>query len=108
MRDQVTSSEQAALKHSAGTAGDPDVSRFQHLERDDCRVHEIPQFVDEEADALVAALRRFVLLERRARLAFTLIRGHRRRNRLVEAVVQRAEVIRTDRRIRFHGQFGIV
>jgi hypothetical protein len=76
--------------------------------------HEIAQFVDEVPHALVAAIRRFpllevrrfVLFERRSRLAFTLVRCDRRRDRLIEGAVQRTEVIGFNRRIRFYRQFG--
>ena len=58
----------------------------EHVEHDDRRIDKIPQVVNEKADALIAARRRFMLLQRDAVL--TLARVHRN-GRLNCVVVER-------------------
>ena len=82
---------------------DADVSRLEHLERDDCRVHKIPHFMDEETHPFVVTVRGFVRVRL---LAFARVHRDGARDGLVEASVERAEVFRADRRVRLHGQLG--
>ena len=101
--DEISQADKAAIEDAPGAPPDADVSRLEHLERDDRRVHEIPQFMDEEPHPFVVAVRGFVGVRL---LAFAFVHGDGARDRLVETSVERAEVFRADRRIRFHGQFG--
>ncbi len=103
VRDEIPQSHEAALEHAPGAPRDADVSCLDHLERDDRRVDEVPQFVHEETDPLVAKLRRVV--EARL-LAFARVRRDGARDRLVQTSIQRAEVIRAERRVRFYRQLG--
>jgi hypothetical protein len=57
--DQISQSREAAIEHSPGAPPDADVSRFENLERDDGGAHKIPQFMDEESDPFVVAVRGF-------------------------------------------------
>ena len=49
--------DEAAIEHGPGAPADADVSRLEHLERDQRGVEQVPQFMGEKPEALVAACR---------------------------------------------------
>ena len=57
--DERPQSHQAALQHGPGAAGDTDVPRLQHLERDDRGVDQVAQLMREVPEPLAAARRSF-------------------------------------------------
>ena len=91
------------MEHGAGAPGDADIPRLEHLERDDRGVDQVPQFMREEPEALAPACG---LAVERGLIAFAPVLGDRARDRVVEAPVQRAKVVRADGRVQFHGQLG--
>ena len=101
--DEVAQPRQAAMEDDPGAPRDADVARLEDLERQDRRVDEIPQLVRQKPEALAAA--RGLLVEG-GLIPSAPILGDGARNRVVQASVQRAEVIDADRRAELQRQIG--
>jgi hypothetical protein len=91
------------MKHSTRAACHPNIPRLQNLERHERRIHQVPQFMGEEPEALAPA-GRFPVDARLISLAPVL--GHRARDGIVQASVQRPKVVGADRCVQFHRQLG--
>ena len=53
--DECARCRKAAMEHGTGTPADTNVPRLEHLERQDRCVHQVPEFVREETQALTPA-----------------------------------------------------
>jgi hypothetical protein len=53
--DKIPRAEEAPAEHSASTPTDSHISRLEHVERQDRGIQQVPQFMREEPQALVAA-----------------------------------------------------
>ena len=91
------------MQHGAGASPDANIPGLQDLERHERRVQQVPQFMGEEPEPFGPACGFAV----DARLiALTSVLGHRARDGIVQASVQRPKVVGADRRVQFHRQFG--
>ena len=91
------------MEHGPGAPRDSDIARLEHLKRDHRGVGQIAQFMSKEPEAFVPASGLSIDAGLRA---FAPVLGDRARDGVVQAVVQRAKIIRADGRVQFHGQFG--
>ena len=87
------------MEHRAGAPGHPNIARLENLERHDRGVHQIPQFMSEEPEALARACRLFIDA---GLISFTSVLSHRAGDAILKASVQRSKIIRIDRRVQFH------
>ena len=101
--DEISQSHEGSIEYGPGAPAHADVSRLENLERDDCRVHKIPHFMDEETHPFVVTVRGFVRVRL---LAFARVHRDGARDGLVQASVEGPEVFRADRRVRLQGQVG--
>ena len=101
--DEVGEPGQAALEHRAGAAADADVPGPEHFERHAGRVDQVADLVGEEAEALVL-LRGGDVAHRL--MPFTSVLRHRAGDGIVQAAIERAEVVDADRRVLLHREVG--
>ena len=101
--NQRAQRHQAAVKHRAGAPGDADISRLEHLERDDRGVGEISQLMGQEPEALCPA--GGFSIEGPLHTDASVL-GDGRGDGLVKTSIQRSEVPGADGRVSFHGQLG--
>ena len=78
------------MEHGPRAPCDANVSRLEHLERDDRGVDQVPQFMREEPEPLAPA--RGLSIER-GLIAFAPVLGDGARDGVVKASVQHAKVI---------------
>ena len=91
------------MQHRAGAAPHANISGLQHLERHERRVQQVSQFMGEKSEPFGPACG-FAIDARL--IALTSVLGHRARDGIVQASVQRAEVVGADRCVHFHCEFG--
>ena len=91
------------MEDGPGASRDPHISGLEHLKSKDRGVGQVAQFMSEEPEAFAPA--RGLSVEGRL-ILFTPVLGHGARDRLVQAAVQRAKVIRADGRVHFDGEVG--
>lgn len=77
------------MEHGGGTPGHANVAGFQHVERQDRRVDQVPHFMREEPEALVSP--RGLALDVRL-IPFASMLGNGPGDGVVEAAVQGAKV----------------
>ena len=87
-RNEIACAQQAPIEHRAGVPGDADVPGLDHLERDERRVEQVPQFMRKESEPLVLA-NGFAVDG--GLIAFAPVLGDRAGDGAVEAAVQHAE-----------------
>ena len=91
------------MQHGAGASPDANIPGLQDLERHERRVQQVSQFMGEESEPFAPASG-FAIDARL--IAFTSVLGHRARDGIVQASIQRAKVAGADRCVQFHGEFG--
>ena len=91
------------MKHRPGAPRHANIPRLQHFERHERGVHQVPQFMGQEPEALAPACG--LAIDARL-IALTPVLGHRARDGIVQASVQRPKVVGADRCVQFHRQFG--
>ena len=101
--NQRAQSHEAAMEDGPGASRDSHIPRLEHLECKDRGVGQVPQFMSEESEAFAPA--RALPVEGRL-ILFTSVLGHGARDRLVQAAVQCAKVIRADGRVQFNCEVG--
>src|SRR5205823_13025297 len=94
---------QATLKHSAGTAGGCDIPGLENIVGRERCVYQVPHFMGEEPETLVPACG---LSIDAGLISFAPVFGDSTGDGVVETSVQRAKVLRADRGVQFHCQFG--
>ena len=97
--DEVAHARQVAAEHGARAAADSDASALEDLEGQHGIAEQVPQLVREEPQPLGLVIR-----DRQLALAPELGNGFG--HRLVEAPVERAELVGRDRRVQLDGQLG--
>jgi hypothetical protein len=98
--------QEGAIEHGAGASGDINIPGLQHFERDQRRVQQVAQLVGEQPEAFGSACRLAIAARR---TSLTCVLGHRARDRIVAASVQRAILVGTDRCAQFNreGRWGV-
>ncbi len=91
------------MQHGAGAPGHADVPGFEHLEGHNRGVGQVPQFVSQEAETLAPA-RGFAIDGEL--MACASVFGDGARDGVVKAAVERAKVLRADRRVHLQRQLG--
>jgi hypothetical protein len=84
------------MEHGPGASRHAGLAPLEHLERRDSGAHQVAELVDQEADPLAAAVGIRRPLERRLAQAFPAVHRHGTGDRLVQAAIQRAEIVGAD------------
>jgi hypothetical protein len=91
------------MQHRAGAAPHANIPGLHHLEGHERCVQQVSQFMGEESEPFGPACG-FAIDARL--IALTSVLGHRARDRIVEASIQRAKVAGADWCVQFHREFG--
>ena len=91
------------MQHGSRAASNTDISGFEHLERDDRGVEQVPHFMSQEPRARIPSR---ILSIQSGLILLAAEFGDSTRNRVVQAPIEHAKVVRADRRVHLHRELG--
>jgi hypothetical protein len=101
--NKVACSHEVPAEHFASAPTDPNVSRLEHVKRQEGRIQQVPQFVREEAEAFVATRRLSVEC---GLIASAPELGHGACNGVIKASVESSKIVGAHGSVLFQRYFG--